>query len=88
MKQGAFGLYYYSALSNKEVMILAVVVVGENEPFEKVLRKFKRMVEQEGILTEVKRREFYEKPSQKKKRKERAMRKRLLKALKKKKNML
>jgi len=69
-------------------MILAVVVVGENEPFEKVLRRFKRVVEQEGILTEVKRREFYEKPSQKKKRKERAMRKRLLKALKKRKNML
>jgi small subunit ribosomal protein S21 len=62
---------------------LARVVVGENEPIEKALRRFKRMVEQEGILTEVKRREFYEKPSQVKKRRERARRKRILKALKK-----
>jgi small subunit ribosomal protein S21 len=63
---------------------LAIVEVGENESFEKVLKKFKRIVEKEGILTEVKRRQFYEKPSEKKKRKERAARKRLLKALKKK----
>jgi len=63
---------------------LAIVEVGENEPFEKVLKKFKRIVEKEGILTEVKRRQFYEKPSEKRKRKERAARKRLLKALKKK----
>ncbi len=62
---------------------MAVVIVGDNEPVEKALRRFKRMVEQEGILTEVKRREFYEKPSQIKKRKERARRKRILKALKK-----
>ncbi len=62
---------------------MAVVIVGDNEPVEKALRRFKRMVEQEGILTEVKRREFYEKPSQVKKRKERARRKRILKALKK-----
>ncbi len=63
---------------------MAIVEVGENEPFEKVLKKFKRIVEKEGILTEVKRRQFYEKPSEKRKRKERAARKRLLKALKKK----
>ncbi|ADO44578.1 MAG: 30S ribosomal protein S21 [Hydrogenobacter thermophilus] len=63
---------------------MAIVEVGENESFEKVLKKFKRIVEKEGILTEVKRRQFYEKPSEKKKRKERAARKRLLKALKKK----
>ncbi len=62
---------------------MAVVIVGDNEPIEKALRRFKRMVEQEGILTEVKRREFYEKPSQVKKRRERARRKRILKALKK-----
>ncbi|MGC8853033.1 MAG: 30S ribosomal protein S21, partial [Hydrogenobacter sp.] len=44
---------------------MAIVEVGENEPFEKVLKKFKRIVEKEGILTEVKRRQFYEKPSEK-----------------------
>jgi small subunit ribosomal protein S21 len=59
------------------------VVVGDNEPFEKAFKKFKRLVEKEGILTEVKRRQFYEKPSEKKKRRERQARKRILKAMKK-----
>ncbi len=59
------------------------VVVGENEPFEKVFKKFKRLVEKEGILTEVRRRQFYEKPSEKKKRRERQARKRIVKAMKK-----
>ena len=59
------------------------VVVGENEPFEKAFKKFKRLVEKEGILTEVRRRQFYEKPSEKKKRRERQARKRIVKAMKK-----
>lgn len=63
---------------------MASVIVGDNESFEKVLKRFKKVIEKEGILTELKRREFYEKPSQKRKRKERAARKRLLKAMKKK----
>jgi small subunit ribosomal protein S21 len=63
------------------------VVVGENEPFEKAFKKFKRLVEKEGILTEVRRRQFYEKPSEKKKRRERQARKRIIKAMKKR-NML
>ncbi|ACD66838.1 MAG TPA: 30S ribosomal protein S21 [Sulfurihydrogenibium sp.] len=58
-----------------------VIVEGD---FEKALKKFKKIIEKEGILTEYKRREFYEKPSVKRKRKERAARKRLIKALKKK----
>jgi len=63
---------------------LATVIVGDSESFEKAMKRFKKVVEREGILSELKRREFYEKPSQKKKRKERAARKRLLKAMKKK----
>jgi SSU ribosomal protein S21P len=63
------------------------VIVDENEPFEKVFKKFKRLVEKEGILTEVRRRQFYEKPSEKRKRRERQARKRILKAMKKR-NML
>lgn len=62
---------------------MAIVEVLENEPFEKAFKRFKRLVEKEGILTEVKRRQFYEKPSEKKKRKERQARKRIIKALKK-----
>jgi small subunit ribosomal protein S21 len=59
------------------------VIVDENEPFEKAFKKFKRLVEKEGILTEVKRRQFYEKPSEKRKRRERQARKRIVKAMKK-----
>ncbi|WP_299239479.1 30S ribosomal protein S21 [Sulfurihydrogenibium sp.] len=58
-----------------------VIVEGD---IEKALKKFRKIIEKEGILTECKRREFYEKPSVKRKRKERAARKRLIKALKKK----
>ncbi len=63
---------------------MAIVEVLDNESFEKAFKRFKRIVEKEGILTEVKRRQFYEKPSEKKKRKERQARKRIIKALKKK----
>ncbi len=63
---------------------MAVVVIQDGESFEKALKRFKKLCEKEGILTEMKRREYYEKPSQKRKRKQRAARKRLIKALKKK----
>ncbi len=63
---------------------MAVVYVKEDESFDKALKRFKKICEKEGILTEVKRREFYEKPSVKRKRKQRAARKRLIKTLKKK----
>ena len=45
------------------------VRVKENEPFEIALRRFKRSCEKAGVLAEVRRREFYEKPTQERKRK-------------------
>ena len=45
------------------------VKVKENEPFDVALRRFKRSCEKAGILAEVRRREFYEKPTQVRKRK-------------------
>lgn len=45
------------------------VRVKENEPFEVALRRFKRTCEKAGVLTEVRRREFYEKPTEVRKRK-------------------
>ncbi len=45
------------------------VRVRENEPFEFALRRFKRTCEKAGTLAEVHRREFYEKPTQVRKRK-------------------
>ncbi len=45
------------------------------EHFEKIFKLFKREVEREGIVQELKKREFYEKPSQlRRKRKERKYR--------------
>ncbi len=43
--------------------------VRDNEPFELALRRFKKSIEKEGVLSEVKKREHYEKPSVKKKKK-------------------
>ena len=56
---------------------MSVVVVEENEPLEKALRRFKKECQRSGILQEVRRREHYEKPSVKKKRKIEAARRKL-----------
>lgn len=45
------------------------VRVKENEPFDVALRRFKRLVEKTGLLTELRAREFYEKPTTERKRK-------------------
>ena len=44
------------------------VKVRENEPFEFALRRFKRTCEKAGVLAETRKREFYEKPTQERKR--------------------
>ena len=45
------------------------VKVRENEPFDIAMRRFKRSCEKAGVLSEVRRREFYEKPTSIRKRK-------------------
>src|ERR1700691_1348705 len=57
------------------------VRVRENEYFDAALRRFKRACEKAGVLTELRRREFYEKPTQERKRKKAAAVKRHLKRL-------
>ncbi|MFZ1326999.1 MAG: 30S ribosomal protein S21 [Candidatus Contendobacter sp.] len=57
------------------------VKVKENEPFDVALRRFKRSCEKAGVLSEVRRREAYEKPTQERKRKRAAAVKRHLKRL-------
>ena len=59
------------------------VILEENESFDSALRKFKKQCEKAGILSELKKRQHYEKPSVKRKKKEAAARKRLLKKLRK-----
>lgn len=50
--------------------------VGKNESLEEALRRFKRNVSKTGTLKEARKREFYEKPSVKRKKKSEAARKR------------
>lgn len=57
------------------------VKVRENEPFDVALRRFKRSCEKAGVLAEVHRREYYEKPTQVRKRKSAAAVKRWQKKL-------
>jgi len=57
------------------------VRVKENEPFEVALRRFKRTCEKAGVLTEARRREYYEKPTEQRKRKQAAAVKRHIKRL-------
>ena len=45
------------------------VKIKENEPFDVALRRFKRSIEKVGLLTELRAREFYEKPTAERKRK-------------------
>ncbi|MFA5699626.1 MAG: 30S ribosomal protein S21 [Sphaerochaeta sp.] len=62
---------------------MAYVRVDENEPLEKSIKRFKRMVEKEGIIREYKRREYFEKPSTLLNRKKKALaRKQMKKARK------
>jgi len=58
-----------------------LVTVREDEPFENALRRFKRKCEKSGILTELKKRQHFEKPSVKRKRKAIQARKKVLRKM-------
>ena len=58
---------------------MAHISVDDNEPLEKAIKRFKRMVEKEGIIREFKKREYYEKPSLILNRKNKSMRRKLQK---------
>lgn len=60
---------------------MPIVHVREEESFENALRRFKRKCEKAGILTELKKRQHYEKPSVKRKRKALQARKKVLRKL-------
>ena len=60
---------------------MPAVKVKENEPFDIALRRFKRSCEKAGVLSEVRRREHYEKPTTARKRQAAAAVKRHLKKL-------
>ncbi len=62
---------------------MSAVRVRENESFESAIKRFKKQCEKAGILSEVRKREHFEKPSVRKKKKAIAARKRALKKLRK-----
>ena len=55
---------------------MSEVKVGKNESLDSALRRFKRTCQKSGVLSEVRKREHYEKPSVKRKKKAEAARKR------------
>ena len=55
---------------------MAEIRVKENETLDSALRRFKRQCQKSGVLTELRKREHYEKPSVKRKKKSEAARKR------------
>jgi small subunit ribosomal protein S21 len=60
---------------------MPVIKIRDNEPFEVAMKRFKKQCEKAGILSELKRREYYDKPSIRKKKKAAAARKRALKKM-------
>lgn len=55
---------------------MSEVIVRENESLDTALKRFKRECQKAGIIADIKRHEFYEKPSERRKRKQQAARKR------------
>ena len=58
---------------------MAHIIVDDNEILEKAIKRFKRMVEKEGIIREFKKREYYEKPSTILNRKKKSIARKLMK---------
>ena len=55
------------------------VKAGDNESFENLLKRFNRRVQQSGVLSEMRHREYFEKPSVQRKRKEAAKKRKAVK---------
>ena len=58
---------------------MAHIFIDDNELLEKAIKRFKRMVEKEGIIREFKKREYYEKPSTILNRKKKSIARKLMK---------
>lgn len=55
---------------------MSTIIVGEHESVESALRRFKRKCSRDGIIGDLRKKEFYEKPSVRKRKKSEAARKR------------
>ncbi len=72
MTPGARALFVNSTL--KEVSPLVEVRLQSDESFDSLLKRFNKRVQQDGVLSDARRREHYEKPSVQRKKKEAAKR--------------
>jgi small subunit ribosomal protein S21 len=63
------------------VYAVTTILVREDESFENALRRFKKQVEKAGVLSEMRKRQHYEKPSVRRKKKALAARKKMLKKM-------
>ena len=62
---------------------IAYIEIAEDEGLEKAIKRFKRQVEKEGIIREWKKREFFEKPSTIRNRKQKALQRKRMKKVRK-----
>jgi small subunit ribosomal protein S21 len=70
-----------------EVNFLAFVVLDEGESLESALRRFKRKVQQEAIIKEIKKHSIYFKPGEKRRMKEAQARKRMRRRIRRERDM-
>lgn len=61
------------------MILIAYIKLDDGEILEKAIKRFKRMVEKEGIIREWKKREYFEKPSTIRNRKRKSLERKLLK---------
>ena len=69
-------VYLHTSSFSEGGNIMSQVKVKENESLDNALRRFKRQTAKDGVIQEVRKREHYEKPSVKRKKKSEAARKR------------
>lgn len=65
------------------MIVIAFVKIDDGENLERSIKRFKRMVEKEGIIREWKKREYFEKPSTIKNRKKKALARKIQKKIRK-----
>ena len=73
---GCAGIVLYDRKRGDPPDHMSEVIIGEGESFEAALRRFNKKIQQAGILAEARRREYYERPAARRKRKEAKRRKR------------
>jgi small subunit ribosomal protein S21 len=79
LTQTVFFVLMVADFTQGEVIRIAYIRLDEGENLEKAIKRFKRMVEKEGIIREWKKREYFEKPSTVKNRKQKSLQRKLMK---------